>query len=83
MGGDNMIEFEVIDLRTGKYPDLERIALREKWAKGLIYCDMEGFLLGEDGTLYLADECNNYVVCPHNRFSITMRINRRKHSFVY
>lgn len=38
-----MIRFDVIDLQTGKYPDLEKIALHEKWAKHLIYCDMEGF----------------------------------------
>jgi len=34
--------FTVIDVKTGEYPDLETIALYEDWAKGLVYCDMEG-----------------------------------------
>lgn len=36
--------FTVIDTKTGKYPNLEQIALKEDWAKNLIYCDMEGVL---------------------------------------
>jgi len=33
------------------------IALREPWAKGLIYCDMDGFAVQSDGSLLLLDEC--------------------------
>ena len=51
--------FTVIDKLTGEYPDLENIALHEEWAKGLVYCDMEGFALEEDGSLLLLDECDN------------------------
>ena len=60
--------FDVIDRKTGKYPDLEQIALNEDWAKRLIYCDMEGFAMLEDGNLILLDECGNYEYCPPDRF---------------
>jgi hypothetical protein len=62
--------FKVIDLQTSKEADTEHIALHEEWANDLIYCDMEGFYFGEDGTLILADECGNFAYCPDNRFKI-------------
>ena len=62
--------FTVIDVKTGQYPDLEYIALHEEWAKGLIYCDMEGFAVEEDGSLLLLDECDNSRYCPIGRFEI-------------
>jgi hypothetical protein len=62
--------FTVIDTKTGEYPDLEAIALHEDWAKGLIYCDMEGFAIAEDGSLILMDECDNSRNCPIGRFEI-------------
>lgn len=64
------VPFSVIDKKTGKYPDLEKIALKEDWAQGLMYCDMEGFALDEDGTLLLLDECGRQVCCPPDRFEI-------------
>lgn len=36
--------FEVIDLKTDKYPDLEHIARAEEWAQNPIPCDMEVFV---------------------------------------
>ena len=63
-------KFVVVDLQTGGLADTEGIALHEEWAKGLIYCDMEQFTLGEDGTLYLLDECGHYEECPKGRFKI-------------
>ena len=62
--------FTVIDLHTGEYPDLLDIALTEDWAKGLMYCDMEGFALEEDGTLLLLDECGKFAYCPPGRFRV-------------
>lgn len=62
--------FTVIDKLTGKKPDLEKIALTEEWAKGLVYCDMEGFAVEQDGTLILLDECGAYDVCPEGRFEV-------------
>ena len=40
--------FNVIDPKTGEYPDLEHIARTEEWAQNLIPCDMEGFCINED-----------------------------------
>jgi len=62
--------FTVIDRITGKEPDLQEIARTEPWAKGLVYCDMEGFAVEDDGTLVLMDECGTYVYPPAQRFSL-------------
>lgn len=62
--------FSVIDPETGKYPDLEHVAMHEPWAKGLIYCDMEGFAIDEGGLLLLMDECGNFRYCPPERFTV-------------
>jgi hypothetical protein len=67
------MKFNVIDLQTSKVlttGDLERIALTEQWAKDLMHCDMEQFAVGEDGTLYLLDECGKYESCPAGRFEV-------------
>ena len=67
------LEFDVIDKTTSKYPDWEKIAIEESWANGLIYCDMDGIAIREDGTLILLDECGNCVSCPPDRFEICRR----------
>lgn len=59
-----MIHFDVYDNKTGKLADIEEIALKEDWAKGLIYCDMEGWMLDQDGTLSLHDECGGFAYPP-------------------
>lgn len=65
-----MIEFTVIDTTTMEYPDCEKIALTEDWAKHLIYCDIYGFNIGEDGNLVLVDECGNAAFPPPGRFEV-------------
>lgn len=65
-----MITFDVIDPKTGEYPDLEEIARTECWAQNLIYCDMDGFYINEDGNLILMDECGNCAYCPEDRFEV-------------
>lgn len=65
-----MPEFEVIDNRTGGYPDCEKIALTEEWAKHLIYCDIDCFAITEDGDLILIDDCNNVAYPPSDRFTV-------------
>lgn len=67
-----MPRFTVIDTKTGKYPDLQKIALKEDWAMGLMSCDMDGFALEEDGSLILMDECSNYRYCPEGRFKVVI-----------
>ena len=66
------MQFNVIDLKTGINPDVERIALEEDWAKNLVYCDIDGFYLGQDGELILVDDCGNCATCPAGRFKIEM-----------
>ena len=65
-----IFKFSVVDNKTGEYPDLYNIALKEDWAKGLMYCDMEGFSINEDGQLILSDECGKFVYCPNDRFTV-------------
>ena len=60
--------FTVLDLLTGQPPDVEKIARTEEWASELVYCDVEGFAMLEDGGLILCDECGNYAFCPTDRF---------------
>ena len=67
---EKQIRFSVIDNKTGEYPDLYNIALKEDWAKGLLYCDMEGFSINEDGQLILSDDCGKFVYCPGDRFTV-------------
>lgn len=62
--------FEVIDPKTGEYPDLEQISRTEEWVQNLIPCDMEGFCINEDGNLIMMDECGNYAYCPPDRFQV-------------
>ena len=69
----SLLEFDVVDTTTGKYPDWERIAREESWAKELVYCDMDGIAIREDGSLILLDECGNCVSCPPDRFEIRRR----------
>lgn len=69
--------FKVIDKKTGKEADAEEIALHEDWAKGLVYCDIEGFAITEDGELILADECGNFAYCPDGRFEVQFDADER------
>lgn len=64
------MSFTVIDNKTGREADIGKIALKEDWAKGLMYCDMQGFALLEDGDLVLMDECGKYEYCPSGRFTV-------------
>lgn len=67
---ETRIEFKVIDNNTGKEADIGKIALKEDWAKDLMYCDMQGFAILDDGNLILLDECGKFEYCPSERFSI-------------
>lgn len=60
----------ITDKKTGEYPDVWSIARRCKWAKHLVYCDIEGFALTEEGHLVLMDECGNVAYCPSDRFDV-------------
>ena len=62
--------FTVLDKSTNKEANPYEIALNEDWAKNLIYCDIEGFAILENGTLILTDECGNYACPPLDRFVV-------------
>jgi hypothetical protein len=64
------MKFLIIDNKTNQPPDLEAIALKEDWAKGLVWCDMEGFAITDGGDLILMDECGKHVYCPEGRFKV-------------
>ena len=69
-----MVElFRVAHAATGApvtREDLQEIALKEPWARGLIYCDMDGFAVQSDGSLILLDECGNHVYPPPELFRV-------------
>lgn len=69
-GWFDFMGIKVVDPKTGEYPDLEEVILNEDWAKGLIYCDVEGFAITEDGYLILMDECGNFAYVPDDRFNV-------------
>ena len=62
--------FRVIDKKTGKEADPYEIALKEEWAQHLMYCDMDGFAILEDGSLILCDECGQFNYAPADRFEV-------------
>ena len=70
------MRFDVIDPKTGTYPDVEKIALTEEWAKNLIYCDIDSFAITEDGHLTLTDDCNNIAYCPEGRFKVVAQTSK-------
>ena len=67
--------FHVIDKRTGKEPifDYNHI-FKEKWFKesGLIYCDIDGWYISEDGQLALIDDCGKCVWVDQDRFKVVV-----------
>ena len=68
-----LMQFKVINKKTGKEPIFDHNHLfREKWFKdsNLIYCDIEGWYIGEDGTLILADECGNLAYPPRDKYEV-------------
>ena len=50
--------------------EMQEIALREPWAQRLLYCDIEGFAVGDEGNLYLLDECGNFSYVPEGLFVV-------------
>lgn len=57
------IEFSVKCKETGLPVDLKELS-KEKWASMLMPFDLDGFYLGEEGQLMLADECGNFAYVP-------------------
>lgn len=81
--GEIGMKFKVIDNKTGKEADPYEIALHEDWAKGLCYCDMEGFAITEDGSLVLMDECGHVVYCDTEWFKVVFEEERSHENWEY
>ena len=67
------MRFYVIDKRTGKEPIFDHNHIfKEKWFKesGLIWCDIDGWYISEDGELVLVDDCGKVAYPPIDRFDI-------------
>ena len=62
--------FTVVDKTTGETPDVHKLVFTEEWAMSLAHYDVQGFLLDEDGHLYLCDDCGYFVQCPLDRFEV-------------
>ena len=62
--------FRVIDTKTGKEADIYEIARHEDWAKHLIYCDIDGWAIGDDGSLMLIDDCGRFAYADRERFRV-------------
>ena len=64
------MHWEVVDRKTGKLANVEELA-GESWVREkLVWPDLEGFAIGEDGCIYLLDECGNWEYCDPTRFYI-------------
>ena len=50
--------------------DLKEYALHEFKDDGLVYCDMEGWALQDDGGLLLVDECGNFAYADTERYEV-------------
>lgn len=74
--------FDVYYLDGRLVDDFEELCEQE-WASDLIYCDIDGFAIMEDGTLMLLDECGNYAYCPKGMFKIICHINGQDIEQVY
>ena len=61
--------FKVIDTKTGKEPTYRVIHNIAKKG-GLITMDIDQFFVGEDGSLVLADDCENITYCDTKRFMV-------------
>ena len=63
------IQFRVIDTTTGKEPTEEVIFKLAKQGN-LVYCDIDGFYIGEDGELCLMDDCGSAMFLDRERFKV-------------
>lgn len=62
--------FIVIDNTTGQEADTYDIALHENWAKHLVYCDIDGWAITDDGDLILIDDCGRFAYADRERFKV-------------
>lgn len=54
----------------------------EKWASGLLQCDMCCFAVTQCGMLVLLDEVGNYAICPKGRFEVIPDTGVPSHPYI-
>lgn len=64
------MQWEVVDRKTGQQASLEQLSMEGWVQEKLVWPDLEGFAIGEDGAIYLLDECGNWELCDPTRFYI-------------
>lgn len=65
------MKFKVIDTKTGKEPT-DRVVNNIAKKGGLITTHIDQFFVGEDGSLVLADDCENITYCDMRRFRVVV-----------
>lgn len=63
--------FKVIDTKTGKEPT-KRVITNIARKCGLLEFDIDQFFLGEDGSIWLVDDCCNMALVDPNRFKVVL-----------
>ena len=79
------MEFAIKYKETGLPVNIEEILENEEqeWTNNL-YSNIDGFYLGSDGQLILADECGNYAYVPREeKFIITVFIGTEMYEIIY
>lgn len=78
-----MLELEVLDKNTMN-PLPEEVIVKIAKQNQLIYCDIEGFAISEDGSLYLLDECGNYCyIAPNGLYVVRLEFGGHTFEFDY
>ncbi len=62
--------FTVIDTKTGRYPDLDKLVDEYTENDNLAYYNLDCFAITEGGDIILLDTDFNFRVCPLGRFKI-------------
>lgn len=65
--------FTIIDKRTGEEVDIDNLIEELDLNTNLMVNDIEGFAIGENGEIYLLDECGNFVFVEPDNYDV--RIN--------
>lgn len=69
--------FDVVDKKTGEYPDLEEISKTESWAKSFCYDDFDLFAVTELGELIITDDRGRITYVPPGRFEFVFKPEKR------
>jgi hypothetical protein len=60
------------EIKNADGSDIDYEKLGQKYKDQLIYCDIDGFYIGEDGQLILMDDCGSYVWVERKDYQIRL-----------